>query len=118
MSVKQTPGSSADSSGYLKVLCTVPDSVTAERIAARVVSAKLAACVNIVPGIESVYEWQGKVERSHELLLIIKTQERCYSQLEAKLVELHPYDTPEIIATPITHGLADYLNWIGAVTQV
>lgn len=117
MSVKAITETTSESCKYLKVLCTVPDSVTAERIAARLVSAKLAACVNIVAGIESVYEWQGKIERSHELLLIIKTQTACYAQLEARLVELHPYDTPEIIATPITHGLSDYLDWVGAVTQ-
>lgn len=111
-------GLSADSgSDYLTILCTVPDSVSAERIAARIINAKLAACVNIVPGIESVYEWQGKIERSQELLLIIKTHANRYTELEQKLVELHPYDTPEVIALPIAHGLADYLSWIGKSTQ-
>lgn len=97
---------------HLLVLCTIPDKVTAERIAARIVNDRLAACVNIVPGIESVYEWEGKIERSCELLLIIKTTASGYANLQHKLEELHPYDVPEIIAAPINAGLPGYLSWI------
>lgn len=101
---------------YLVVLCTVPDKVAAERIAARLVSGRLAACVNIVPGVESVYEWNGQVQHSSELLLMIKTTTSKYAGLQQRLEELHPYDTPEIIATHIHAGLPDYLNWISQAT--
>lgn len=117
MAVSKSGLTASPGCDYLTILCTVPDSVSAERIAARVINAKLAACVNIVPGIESVYEWQGKIERSQEILLIFKTHATCYIQLEQKLVELHPYDTPEVIALPIAQGLAEYLSWIGKSTR-
>ena len=93
-------------------LCTVPDEDTAERIAGTLVSEKLAACVNIVPGISSVYHWKGAVERDRELLLIIKSGQGAYPALESRVRALHPYELPEVIAVPIGIGLPEYLDWI------
>ena len=101
----------------LVVYCTCPDSATAERIAETVVGEQLAACVNIAPGLTSIYRWQGQVQRDAELLLIIKTRSARYPALEARIRELHPYEIPEIIALPVQAGLAAYLNWIIASTE-
>jgi periplasmic divalent cation tolerance protein len=81
------------------------------------VRARLAACVNILPGVQSVYLWQGAEEVSEELILVIKTREERYPALERILLERHPYELPEIIATPITQGLAGYLGWIDESTH-
>lgn len=98
---------------YQLVLCTCPDQPTAQHIAERLVDRKLAACVNILPGVQSIYQWQGQRESTQEHLLLIKTAQSAYQQLEQAVVELHPYELPEIIAVPITGGLGSYLNWIG-----
>ena len=94
------------------VLCTVPDQQTGERIASSLVSDQLAACVNIVPGITSVYRWKGAVEQDREALLLIKTRQDSWQSLEARIRELHPYELPEIIAVPIHTGQKDYIEWI------
>lgn len=96
----------------LVIYCTCPDQATAERIAETLVDERLAACVNLVPGLTSIYRWQGQLQRDAEWLLIIKTRRTVYSLLEARLRELHPYEVPEIIALPIQAGSADYLDWI------
>jgi periplasmic divalent cation tolerance protein len=96
------------------VLCTVPDAATAQRIASAVVGEQLAACVNIVPGITSVYRWKGAIETAAELLLIIKTTLAVYTPLQDRIRALHPYELPEIIAVPINQGLPEYLAWITA----
>jgi periplasmic divalent cation tolerance protein len=96
----------------LIVLCTCPDRATAERIAESVVGEQLAACVNIVPGLASVYHWEGKIQHDAELLLLIKTRQTAYPPLEARIRELHPYQIPEIIVLPIQTGSAAYLDWI------
>lgn len=96
----------------LVVYCTCPDLATAERIAETLVDERLAACVNIIPGLTSIYRWQGQIQRDAELLLIIKTRNMLYPLLEARIRELHPYAVPEIIALPIQSGSAAYLNWI------
>ncbi|HNW78002.1 MAG TPA: divalent-cation tolerance protein CutA [Candidatus Competibacteraceae bacterium] len=102
----------------LVMYCSCPDLATAERIATCVVGERLAACVNIVPGLISIYRWQGAVQRDSELLLILKTASTLYPRLEARLRELHPYQVPEIIALPIQAGLPAYLDWIAASTAV
>ena len=94
------------------VLCTCPDEEVALRVATAVIERKLAACVNRVPGIESIYHWEGKVERDREELLVIKTTRAVYADLEACIREVHPYDVPEVIALPIEAGSSDYLEWI------
>lgn len=97
---------------YLTVLCTVPDASTGQTIARTLVHEGLAACVNLLPGITSVYRWQGEVQENPELLLIIKTTQARYPALEARIKELHPYEVPEIIAHRIEAGLKSYLEWI------
>ena len=96
----------------LIVLCTVPDEDTAETIAGTLVAENLAACVNIVPGITSIYRWKGAIERDRELLLIIKSGQGAYPDLERRIRALHPYELPEVIAVPIERGLPEYLDWI------
>jgi len=98
----------------LLVLTTVPDAETAERLAARIVGDKLAACVSIGGPVRSLYHWQGKTETSTEIPVSIKTTGGCYPALEAAIRSLHPYELPEIIAVPICTGLAPYLDWIAA----
>ncbi|AWR85601.1 divalent-cation tolerance protein CutA [Meiothermus taiwanensis] len=101
---------------YLTVFCTVPDLETARRIARTLVHEELAACVNLLPGLTSVYRWQGQVEESSELLLIIKTRQERYPALEARIKALHPYQVPEIIALAIEQGSMSYLDWISEST--
>ena len=95
----------------LLVLCTCPPEA-AERLASALVEEQLAACVNVLPGIQSVYRWQGALERSAETLLLAKTTAERYPALETRLRELHPYDLPEIIALPVERGLPGYLAWV------
>ena len=99
---------------YLLIYCTCPDRAMAERIAEALVADRLAACVNIVPGITSIYRWQGEVQHDSELLLLIKTRGECYPALEARIRELHSYEVPEIIAVPIQRGSESYLTWLDA----
>ena len=94
------------------VFTTCPDSGTAQRIAEALVDRDLAACVNNVPGLRSVYRWKGKRESADELLLIIKARAADYAKLEALVRELHPYELPEIVAVSIETGLPAYLKWI------
>ena len=99
------------------VITNCPDEETANRIALAVVEAQLAACVNILPRVQSIYRWQGAVESAVEVPLLIKPTAAAYPALEAAIRERHPYDVPEIIALPITAGLPAYLNWLAAETR-
>ena len=96
------------------VLCTVPDEAAARQIASALVGERLAACVNIVPGITSVYRWKGGIETALEQLLIIKTTMAVYTPLQDRIHALHPYELPEIIAVSIDQGQPEYLAWITA----
>ena len=98
------------------VLCTCPDRETAEEIAAKLVDAGLAACVNVLPGITSIYRWQGKIERSQEALLLIKTSRSRLDELQQVLLALHPYDVPEVIALGVEQGHQPYLEWVEQCT--
>jgi len=100
----------------LIVLCTVPDQAAGQALARALVAEGLAACVNLLPRVTSVYRWQGQVETDSELLMIIKTRQGVYQRLEQRLVALHPYELPEVIAVPITEGLAGYLSWVDEMT--
>ena len=91
---------------------TCPDEGTARRIAARLVEERLAACVNIVPDMTSIYRWQGAVETAAECLLMLKTGGERLADLERRLVELHPYDVPEFLAVAVEGGSAAYLGWV------
>lgn len=97
---------------YLLVLSTCPESAVAEKIANELVQDRLAACVQIIPGVQSFFRWAGKVDNQDELLMFIKTTADKYGELEMKIKTLHPYELPEIIAVPISTGFSDYLSWI------
>jgi periplasmic divalent cation tolerance protein len=100
------------STDYQIILCTCPDKITAEKIARLLIEHKLAACVNIMPNISSIYRWQGQIECAEEVLLLIKARQDAYSALESLIKQHHPYQLPEIIAVAIERGLPDYLHWI------
>jgi periplasmic divalent cation tolerance protein len=102
---------------HLLVLTTCPGSITAKKIANELVVEKLAACVQIIPGVQSFFRWVGKVDNTEELLLLIKTTSERYPDLQARIQTLHPYELPEIIAVPIGGGLEGYLAWIEANTR-
>ncbi len=101
---------------YLQVLTTVQAREDAQKMAGALVEARLAACVQVVGPTLSTYWWKGKIEKATEWLLLIKTRKELYAQLEQAIKELHPYQTPEIIALPITAGSREYLDWIAKVT--
>ncbi len=96
----------------LLCLSTCPDAETAATIALTLIDERLAACVSRIPGIASTYRWEGKVHQDNEVLLLIKTTRERFDALRARLVELHPYDVPELIALEITDGLPAYLDWL------
>lgn len=100
----------------LVVLVTVPREESLEPVALRLartlVTEKLAACVNRIPGVQSIYTWEGKVQDDAEEILVIKTSRTRLEDLSRRIQELHPYDVPEIIALPVDSGLPDYLNWV------
>jgi|ERR1700686_22534 len=96
----------------LLAFSTFPDSETARRIARQLVTEKFAACANIIPAIESIYRWQGKMESGDEALAIFKLAAVRYSDFETKLRALHPYEVPEIISCKIDRGLPEYLSWV------
>lgn len=98
---------------YQLVLCTCPDEAAAINIAENIVAQRLAACVNVLPSIYSVYHWQDNVESAKESMIFIKTSQENYSALEKVITSLHPYEVPEIIALNIDNGLPEYLKWIG-----
>jgi periplasmic divalent cation tolerance protein len=94
------------------VLVTTPDLKSGRMLAKAALEARLAACANLVPGIESHYWWQGKLETGAEILILFKTQKSRLAALEKLILEKHPYDTPEILALPLTSGAKNYLDWI------
>ena len=98
--------------GILLCFCTCPDRPVADRLAEALVAEGLAACVNVVPGLHSVYRWQGAIERSDETLLLIKTTRAGLPALSARIVELHPYELPEVVAVEVAGGLSAYLDWV------
>ncbi|MDH3513628.1 MAG: divalent-cation tolerance protein CutA [Gammaproteobacteria bacterium] len=97
---------------YQLVFTTCPDAAAAERIAQALVSEHHAACVNILPIAKSVYRWKGRVESAAEQLLIIKSLTRAFGDIRRRILELHPYELPEIIAVPVADGHPEYLAWI------
>lgn len=94
------------------IYCTVPNEFNANLIATTLVDENLAACVNVIPSITSFYKWEDAVQSDNEMLLIIKTQEEKFKDIEKKIKELHEYSLPEIIALPIIQGSEEYQNWI------
>lgn len=98
--------------GVSVVLCTFPDLAQARQIGTALVEKQLAACVNLVPKIESIYQWEGETCRDEEVLAVFKLAEAGFAEFSAELNERHPYDVPEIIALPVTAGSEGYLDWV------
>lgn len=99
-------------SEVILVLTTLPDIASAEKLAESLIRQKLAACINMLAPCVSIYEWQGQLEKTTEIPMLIKTTIQCYPALEAAVRALHPYELPEIIHVPVTGGLTAYLNWV------
>ena len=99
------------------VLTNLPDRETARTLARRLVEGRLAACVNIGASVESIYHWHGQIETGNEVPIAIKTRRVLYSEVEAAIRQIHPYELPEVVALPISDGSAAYLDWISAETR-
>jgi periplasmic divalent cation tolerance protein len=100
----------------LVVFVTVGNRKEAVKIGEEMVNTKLAACVNIFPGIQSIYRWNGKIAKAREVLLILKSTQPRYRALEKAIKKMHVYEIPEIIALPVTEGLDKYLGWVRSET--
>jgi periplasmic divalent cation tolerance protein len=103
-------------STYQILLTTCPDQATAHNIAKSLLEQNLVACVNIVPQIQSLYVWRDEIVSDNEVLLLIKTTTKSYADIEKLILQLHPYELPELIAIAITQGLPGYLNWLSSST--
>src|ERR1051325_4984926 len=97
---------------FIVVLVTAGSAEEGDRIAHELVEERLAACVNRIQRVQSIYRWEGKVENSQEELLIIKTRQDLFPRLESRIREIHSYSVPEIIALPLSQGSAPYLQWL------
>ncbi len=102
---------------YVVVYVTAPGEEEAERIAKTLVENKLAACVNIVRNVRSIYRWQGKIEDENEALMIVKTRRKHFGRVSETVKQLHSYSVPEIIALPVVEGSGEYLAWLGEETK-
>ncbi len=100
----------------LMVFSTFPDASIARQIATTLIEERLAACVNLLPGVESIYQWEGKMESSQEVLALLKTTAEIYQSLERRLKELHPYEVPEVVAIPAEGVQEGYLQWVMRMT--
>ncbi len=94
------------------VICTCPDKEIAATIAENIIAQRLAACVNILPMVQSIYQWQGSIESAEESLLLIKTHKDKFLSLQDTITTMHPYEVPEIISLDIKQGLPAYLQWL------
>ena len=101
----------------LLVLTNLPDVASAEKLAHALIESRAAACVNVLAACRSIYRWEGAVETAEEIPLLIKTTRAAYPRVEEIVRVLHPYDVPELIAIPITHGLPAYLDWLATETD-
>lgn len=111
-----TPEPTLTAAPALLCLSNCPDRASADRIARDLVDRRLAACVNLLPGVDSVYRWQGAVQTGSEVMLLIKTMPEHLQAVTARIVELRPYELPEVIALESSGGLAGYLDWIASET--
>ncbi|CAF4290680.1 unnamed protein product [Adineta steineri] len=109
--------SSISSSEYSACITTVSNDETARKLARSIVESRLAACVNIIPGVRSIYEWQSTIHEDNELILMIKTRQEFVPQLIEFVKKNHPYDVPELIELPINSGNQDYLKWIDGIVK-
>lgn len=101
----------------LLVITNLADAASAQQLARALVEQRLAACVNMLPAVHSIYRWEGAVEEAGEVTLLIKTTAARYPALEQAIVALHPYELPEVIAVPVSAGLPAYLGWIARETR-
>ncbi len=99
------------------VLCTFPDLPQARQIGTLLVEKQLAACVNLIPGVESIFRWEGRVSSETEVLAVFKTSAERFAELERELLVRHPYDVPEVLALPVGEGSEVYLKWVRAETR-
>lgn len=102
---------------HIIVLCTINDLAAAKEISRKIINDKLAACVNIIPKISSIYYWNDEVVEDEEYLMILKTRKSLFEALKYTIIKLHPYDVPEIISLDISDGSKLYLDWITASTK-
>jgi periplasmic divalent cation tolerance protein len=102
----------------LLVMTSLPEMEVAKALARRLIDANLAACVQIQPGVQSIYRWEGRICEEQEVVLVAKTTAQQWSAISAYIKQNHPYDVPEIIAQPITHSHTDYARWVIAETTV
>ena len=102
---------------FIVIFCTIKEKKEAEKIAKEIVQKKLAACVNIIEGLTSIYEWEGSVCTESECQMIIKSKHVLYNELKESILSLHSYEVPEIISLPVSEGLESYLNWIQQNTK-
>ena len=105
-------------SDALMVFCTCETQEQAGTIAKNLVEGRLAACVNILPPLQSIYRWKGAIERADEILLLIKTTEAAFPAVRDRIRELHSYETPEIVGIPISNADDDYLDWLRQQVQL
>ena len=103
--------------GVLFVYVTCPSTELAQSIGRMAVEKQYAACANIIPSMESIYRWQGKIETARETIMVLKIKEDKWPALCAAIKEAHPYEVPSIVAMPVTHGHAPYLQWVRDETQ-
>ena len=101
----------------MAMLVTAPDEETGRRIARALVEERLAACVNVLPGVRSIYRWKGAVEEASEVMLVAKTRAERAGLLAARVRALHPYELPEVVALPVTDGSRAYLRWVIAESR-
>ncbi len=102
----------------LLVLTNMPDEASAKQLAESLVVQKLAACVNLLSPCQSIYSWQGSIEHTNEIPLLIKTNQSQYDALEAAIIKAHPYELPEIIAINVSGGLPRYLQWVNTQLSI
>jgi periplasmic divalent cation tolerance protein len=105
-------GGEALASRVCIVLVTVPDPEVGRDLARKVVEESLAACGNVIPGLVSVYRWKGAIQEDSEALVVFKSTSYALPELERRVTELHPYEVPEFLALPVTHGHLPYLRWV------
>jgi periplasmic divalent cation tolerance protein len=103
---------------YILVISTVPDRETGSNIGNVLVKSRLAACVNMIPGATSIYEWENEVCTEDELVLFIKTRESLFDKVREKILDIHPYEVPEVISVKIEEGHIPYLRWISENTTM
>jgi len=111
---KQASSKNISSSNFQVIICTCPDQEVAETIAENIVAQRLAACVNILPKVRSIYHWEGNIESANESLLLIKTHADKFDSLQNTITNIHPYEVPEIISLDINKGLPSYLSWLSS----